>query len=769
MLAATPSRLWRRQRYSHRRGQERGLTLVEMLVAISISLLMMAAVVTVFANISGSISRRRATIEMASSLRTVRETLARDLAGATCPTVPDQRPESNHGYFEIIEGPQNDYYPTPWAWDGDADGVGNPIGATPGIDLSISSLPGSNLRGASTSIDDEGRGVAIGPNTELPEEAPTDARGLGDADDTLMLTVRNEKQPFVGRIPLRNGTSRTPSTAQFTDWAFEEVESPLAEVIWFAFENPVERSDAQTFAFGEPGYRTIHRRALLIMPDLDYRIDVTPSGIDTNERSTAGRLAGTGVVRVLPPQIGVPDVSQVLASLVAFQDQYDLSVRVEWDPSLPDGVVEPAPDRQGRWVLRANTLGDLTKRENRYEHHGYVDSPRSTNDVQRTYDAGTLSDVARFFPFAAVSGGRFTTGSVNCQFVNDVEVLAATGLPNNSAAFRSVVVNLVGSTSASAVVAYEPDDDDVLDTNRRYAARPFVVVNNNSDTPATARAILNEDGYVVHVTRGLAPLGGDRRGDDVVLTNALAFDLRVFDPGAPVYGYYLDASSSQPVNLDQVIEPGDPAWAAAFLADVPEWLGPTSTTLNAIGNLSPSAGAPFQYLGRGAYVDLGYGSTWLTPSQFVIANRYNPTTGNQALFATSPVTAPLKFFTDGILRTPGAPDLTSLYRTYDTWSWHYETNGLNEDRDREVLGGVERPMIDEGTNGFDDRDPTDSVDLLVADENDRRFNGPDDPAEREAPPAYQAALRGLQVTLRTYEPDSRQVREVRVRESFVPE
>ena len=42
-------------------------------------------------------------------------------------------------------------------------------------------------------------------------------------------------------------------------------------------------------------------------------------------------------------------------------------------------------------------------------------------------------------------------------------------------------------------------------------------------------------------------------------------------------------------------------------------------------------------------------------------------------------------------------------------------------------------------------------------------------AERETRPPYDSALRGLQVTLRAYERDSRQIREVSVRESFVPE
>ena len=35
------------------------------------------------------------------------------------------------------------------------------------------------------------------------------------------------------------------------------------------------------------------------------------------------------------------------------------------------------------------------------------------------------------------------------------------------------------------------------------------------------------------ITNGMAPLSGDRRGDDVVLSNVLAFDIKVYDPEAP--------------------------------------------------------------------------------------------------------------------------------------------------------------------------------------------------------------------------------------------
>jgi hypothetical protein len=80
---------------------------------------------------------------------------------------------------------------------------------------------------------------------------------------------------------------------------------------------------------------------------------------------------------------------------------------------------------------------------------------------------------------------------------------------------------------------------------------------------------------------------------------------------------------------------------------------------------------------------------------------------------------------------------------YDTWSTHYESNGIDDDGDG---------TADEGTNGIDD-----NSDGVI-----------DDALEAETSPPYPVPLRGLEVRLRTFEPTSRQVRQVTVRHTFVP-
>ena len=45
----------------------------------------------------------------------------------------------------------------------------------------------------------------------------------------------------------------------------------------------------------------------------------------------------------------------------------------------------------------------------------------------------------------------------------------------------------------------------------------------------------------------------------------------------------------------------------------------------------------------------------------------------------------------------------------------------------------------------------------------------DDPNERESRPPYPTPLRGIKVTIRVYEPSSKQVRQMTVVQDFLPE
>ena len=113
------------------------------------------------------------------------------------------------------------------------------------------------------------------------------------------------------------------------------------------------------------------------------------------------------------------------------------------------------------------------------------------------------------------------------------------------------------------------------------------------------------------------PSSSSRAGEDVILTNVLSFDVRVFDPASPVK-----------VAADTAVVPGDNGY-----------------------------GAPTGAVASGAYVDLGNN---LTTNPALIASDGNPR------FAG---------FGNSKSRLVGSG---TTRRTYDTWSTFYETNGIDE-------------------------------------------------------------------------------------------
>jgi type II secretory pathway component PulJ len=187
-------------------------------------------------------------------------------------------------------------------------------------------------------------------------------------------------------------------------------------------------------------------------------------------------------------------------------------------------------------------------------------------------------------------------------------------------------------------------------------------------------------------TGTLVDYSGPRMAEDMILTNVLSFDVKVFDPEAPVF----DTGAT-------VVSPGDPGYRAAFTAWRQGGPGPVST---------------------GAYVDLFYLRGM-----------------NRSGFASA-FSGPGR----GIL---GLLALAGDAAVYDTWSTHYEADGVDQ-------GRIDGP--DEGTDGLD---------------NDGQ-GGVDDAGEQEAPPPYSAPLRAVQVKIRVYEPHSRQIREVTVVQDFLP-
>ena len=219
-------------------------------------------------------------------------------------------------------------------------------------------------------------------------------------------------------------------------------------------------------------------------------------------------------------------------------------------------------------------------------------------------------------------------------------------------------------------------------------------------------------------------LKNNRLGEDVVLDNVLAFDVRVFDPLAQVL-----PEVAPPTIPTALLTPSDLYFPIKTQND--------PSTVGLIGGTI------------GAYVDLGYinmsrGVVYHNVSQFGNAKTYGDK-GCSMLYPTAGLAFPCA--------------------TFDTWSTHYEQNGYDEDG----FGG-----IDQGVNGIDDPalGTLSSINGVVDDAppvDKTMVSGSTSQGERETMAPFPYPLRGMQVTLRVYEPDSRQVRQVTVTQSFVPE
>lgn len=397
-----------------------------------------------------------------------------------------------------------------------------------GIVAQLFGMMGKSVSGSRSTMDMSGqiRGVAHQLRTDLsgitvetvPPVPPERDSGYLEIVEGPMTDIPTGPTPLTGDcddvLMFTTRSLDAPFTGRFWNApTVSRIESPTAEVAWFCRRSPVSALSDGTILY------TLYRRQLLVM---DY----------------------VGLAPFLANGNSIPYTA--IAAL-----DYDLSLR-----------------REGA-ALYPNSLGDLSKRENRFLH------------------------------------------------------------------------NIAGAVTA--------------------AAFPFDI-----------STLVTATGFNGHLT-GAASDGQVRDGEDVILANVIAFDVKVFDSQATIAG----------------------------------------------GGV------------RGEYVDLGGA-------------------GTPVAVGTPFPTAGIAGFSTLGSRVSNAPRNAVLgLPTYDTWSTHYESNGLNEDN--LTPGDL---LVDEGTNGSDDSSPADGV--------------PDDPAERETSPPYPTALRGIEISIRCYDAQSRQVRQVTVRHTFVP-
>lgn len=203
-----------------------GLTLIEMLIAVALTLILVFALVRVFQLLGDNVRDSRAILDLAGQLRMVSQQLQQDLDQITVPTLPTVQPESGLGYFEYVEGINKDYWQ-----DDDNDGVRD-------------------------------------PNEIITQKSDS---SIGDRDDVLAFTARSGDRKFVGVISgIWNPATLSLEYQPGPNAPKHTIESSMAEIIWWCQRNPSP-------APGQPPPETysVFRRVVLIRPDIRINVGAT--------------------------------------------------------------------------------------------------------------------------------------------------------------------------------------------------------------------------------------------------------------------------------------------------------------------------------------------------------------------------------------------------------------------------------------------------------------------------------------------------------------
>jgi type II secretory pathway pseudopilin PulG len=712
-----------------------GFTLVEVMIAATLSLVLVGLVVQIFATVGTTASETRSVVQMTDRLRAARIVLQEDMSNITAEMRPPLKVDAGMGYFEYSEGPDGPIFPglTPANW----------TGATP---------PGPPPVAWALTTDKNGKVV------ELPDST------VGDPDDMLMFTAQAPAGTyFYGRA--RAATQVIDGLGRVWTMPIDTMaQSAQAEICYFM------RGD------------TLYRRVLLIMPATYW----PQNQIDPNIFlwSQYPNYVNASTTTIPQP---VWDI--------AYYDKFDVSARQQYglyDLSSSSGGAKKAP------VLVPNSLGDLTRRQNRYGHQPWVYPFDSRFWDARFWNNPTtnLPGAGCFLGLPTLRECSFYTGSTTgatgvarwpfplCDFGDSTATFSALvppGVPvSGSPAIASQALwgkplPYFGSGLTPAVGVQTP----VAPYNTLPLIYPYPMSPSAVGTPAnyqpfitipsswTGRINLTEtqggmfdlwgngsfmgpNGPIVAGPFPLDqqdPLTGSifafssvyepanwvnidfstRYADDVLLTHVLSFDVKAWDNTAPTIqtdqtfggmppGLYMpgDAGYVQIIN----------AWAASGLSTLQQYLLPAVSVTGAA-----SGG---YVVAQGAYVDLNY----LGPviAQYILAS---PPTMAQALARVSTFSGPgVAQFGTNFSTGSG------LGMLYDTGCFDYENDGIDQNQNG---------IIDEYTNGLDDNG----------------IGGVDDITEVEGPVPYPVPLKGIQIKIRVYEPDSRQIREVTVTEDFL--
>ena len=334
-----------------------GLTLIEVLIATTITLLMMLALAKGFQALSNTVSEGRSHLNLSDKLRGMNELLRSDLRGITTDGSTPQSALLPAGYIKYYDGPISDSTAT----------LFNQLPLATEVENRIS------------------------------------ASRWGDIDDILMFTAKaGQGQVFRGKVPWpllvlnqinksRKAVPPIPYTPPANwnsnqSWSIDvTISSEYAEIVWFMLplneENTINPSNPDNMVFdvipgvdrtgdgdpdpdGMPDRIALCRRVLLIRPDLDISL---PEDLINNFFGAGNTTDRYLWMQPLVPTLGTPNTFRYM-----MQNPYqrcDLSVRPNL-VSLSSG---------GNFVsVQTNSIETLHLPENRFAHYGFPVSGGTT-------------------------------------------------------------------------------------------------------------------------------------------------------------------------------------------------------------------------------------------------------------------------------------------------------------------------------------------------------------------------------------------------------
>ncbi|PHQ32615.1 PilW family protein [Rhodopirellula bahusiensis] len=793
-------------------------TLVELMIAMTVTLLLMAALGKAFAVIGRSMKEGRSQVSLSSKLRGISFRIRNDLHSRTVDATPPISPVGGQGYFTYYEGPLTEHT---YALFG-----AEPTQETSGGDFDTPSSGGFNA----------------------PENGPTYRRlsRFGDFDDYIAFTAEAEGDDwFTGKVPayLVDDTAADPmepriirsKRAEIIMWASPvwDVDKSLNQLrvattpaastdpVWLPSPSkmPLFQDSDRDFA---PDRIVLRQRILLVRPDLnlkarlEYPFGTGPAAVrdggPPNGRSGDGfettflRPMGgnandpgavpVGLEEIYPiGQVTFPNYvapgssadsalvrqSNWLVGMAPMHHYFDISLR---------RVIHPDTGEPTNFVA-ANSLSDLVYPHNRFGHVRYPGRYFGRGDSTGAFQDRV--DYATSMPLLAVGGNDALTtwqgaGDTRLDPPNATAPGWFPAAHPSSRTFNAVSGEQFGLFNGWLLPEFELGDP------------------NPRPNPAVPVSHWHREYVSTDDPRW------DRTGEDVIASNILSFDLRGFDQSAPIFatsgmdeapgvaGFDDDlsgtADDTSTLGLqflselgtigsdDEVMSVNDIGISALLSLNNDTGFDILDLRDNAPSNTySKDPGHYAALVGQGGFVDLCYPYLNGTPLQSLMANSGQVSTPPLTLVADAEVTRNYTTFLNSsysafpippngldslkysgkLLHRGTAGNIVYFQPTYDTWTDGYESDGFDQTQrsDSSLSGGTASgtTWLLNNTSGLT-KTPRISTSGWQIDSG--RFDG----SFQECPPPFLDDLQAISITVRLEDPPTGEITQFTIVESL---